>query len=261
MAPYLALKAARSNGDRAIQRFWYSLTCRACGLKVSVNGEAAKTGRCVFVANHVSYLDIPVLGRVLDATFVAKGEVAGWPVIGWLARVAGTVFIERKRMAARRGAEAVGACLKSAKRLVLFPEGTSSDGRTVLPFRSSLFAAAFADADPTDLWVQPVSIAYTRYVDGRVLRGNLGDLYAWYGEMTLVDHVARVFGLEGASVEVTLHAPVRAVDFPDRKALAQFCRDRVAAGWALSAMGRPVRATIRHDEITNSSLGSEARAA
>ena len=261
MGPYLALHACQSGGWRSIQRLWYRLVCRSCGLGVTIKGEAAHPGRCVFVANHVSYLDIPVLGRVLDATFVAKGEIAGWPLIGWLAKVSGTVFIDRRRMSARRGTAVVSACLKRRQRLVLFPEGTSSDGRTVLPFRSSLFEAAFADHDPADLWIQPVSVAYTRYVDGRVLRGTMGDHYAWYGEMTLVDHVARVFGLEGASVEVTLHPPVRAIDFADRKALAKFCRNAVAAGLASSVTGRPMRTAIRHERITNSSLGIDARAA
>lgn len=89
----------------------------------------------------------------------------------------------------------------------------------------------------------------------------MGDNYAWYGEMTLVDHVARVFGLEGAAVEVTLHSPVRAIDFADRKALAKFCRNAVAAGLASSVIGRPMRTAIRHEQITNSSLGIDARAA
>lgn len=196
----------------------------------------------MLVANHVSYLDVPVLGALIDATFVAKNEVARWPVLGALARLHETVFITRSRGDAPRQCRTLGRRLAADKALVIFPEGTSSDGSRVLPFKSALFAVAEHRPDSADLFVQPVSIAYTRYADGRPLIGPLRDYYAWHGDMTLLDHLLTVFGLGGACVEVAFHEPLPASAFASRKDLARRCQTIVAEG-VRAAHGRSVDAS------------------
>ena len=149
LAPCLAWRLLRGRPARRVVRLWHRGCCRIAGLRVRVRGAPALSGPTLFVANHVSYLDIVVLGSLLDAGFVAKSEVAAWPLIGWLARIGRTVF------GARRAASCAGQCnalaerLSAGQSLILFAEGTSSDGGRVLPFETSLFAAVARSAhDP-----------------------------------------------------------------------------------------------------------------
>ena len=143
-------------------RFYWSMVCRLLGLQVRVIGAAA--GRAggrpvVFVSNHSSWLDIPVLGGRLDACFVSKDEVGRWPLVGTIARLGRTVFISRQRHATGRERDAMRERLAAGDNLMLFPEGTTSDGSRVLPFRSAFFAIA-EGADPP--LIQPVSVVYDR---------------------------------------------------------------------------------------------------
>lgn len=213
-----------------IALLWNRLGCRICGLRLWVNGEPSREDGLVYVANHVSYLDIPVLGSLVDATFVAKSEVSGWPLFGLLARLQRTVFVSRNLRRANADIGKLRTRLDGGERLIVFPEGTSSDGRHVLPFKTSLFGAVHDRDGDARYWVQPVSIAYPRYADGRPLILGLQDHYAWYGEMTLLDHLLGVFALKGALVEVTFHPPVRADQFEGRKQLAEHCETVVADG-------------------------------
>lgn len=226
---------------RAVSRHWFRGVLAICGLRLRVRGTPSAAPGTLYVGNHVSYLDIPVLGALLDAAFIAKEEVRGWPLFGLLARLNRTEFIRRAARDALIQQRAIAGRLGRGERLILFPEGTSSDGRRVLPFRSSLFA--MADMSATDAaetaWVQPFSIAYTRYADGRPLAGGLQNHYAWHGEMDLLPHLLGMFGLKGAAVEVTFHEPARASAFAGRKALASHCQTRTAAGLGRSHDGRP----------------------
>lgn len=237
---YLVLMAARPQACAGWKRLWYLGATRICALDVEVNGRPVEDEGVVYVVNHVSYLDIPVLGTLLDATFVAKREVATWPLFGFLARLINTVFVSRDPRGARGELEEMRRRIAAKESLVLFPEGTSSDGHRVLPFYSTFFAAFERHReDAVQARIQPVSIAYPRYRDGRPLTGPLARLYAWYGDMTLVDHLLTVFGLEGCRVVVTFHAPIDPADFPSRKALAAHCQATVAHGVA-TAHRRPI---------------------
>ncbi|CCQ72531.1 1-acyl-sn-glycerol-3-phosphate acyltransferase [Magnetospira sp. QH-2] len=219
---------------RGITGFWFRIACRLCGLRLTVKGKQTNARPTLLVSNHISYLDIPVLGAVTNATFVSKSDVASWPVFGFLARIAGTVFIERVPARVRSQRQELSDRLLSGEPLILFPEGTSTRGAHVLPFKSALFGVAQALPEGQDLTVQPLSIAYVRLSDGMPLRGLLQALYGWYGDMTLGPHLKAVMGLPGAQVEVTFHKPIAVSGLQDRKALAAQCQQQVALGLAES---------------------------
>lgn len=219
---------------KALVRRWFKGACRLTALHVRVTGAPWRDGPALMVANHVSYLDVPVLGSLLDVVFVAKEDVARWPLFGFLARLVHTAFISRRPAEARRQARTLGERLRRGETLLAFPEGTSTAGLAVRPFKTALFAVA---EDGPALWVQPVSIAYPRAAAGKALTHGLENLYAWYGEMTLLPHLFTVFGLKGAEVEVIFHEPVPASAFADRKDLARHCREVVSQGLSM-ATGR-----------------------
>lgn len=247
MLPYLVLLALRHPLMGAYVRRYFRVLAAICGFDVKVRGEIASNRGVpiLYVANHASYLDIIVLGSVLEANFVAKAEVAGWPGFGFLARIARTVFVARKRGGTASERDALVARLQAGDSLILFPEGTSNDGNRVLAFKSSLFAVAeMAKAHGQTLPVQPVSVAYTR-LDGMPISRALRPYYAWYGDMTLAGHLFEALGLGRAQVEVVMHPVVSLDGFADRKALSNHCHDMVSQGVIKALAGRldgPVKA-------------------
>lgn len=237
--PYLVLLACGWKRYSAYARVYFRICCRLLGFAVKVRGVPRATARpMLYVCNHASYLDIIILGSLLEACFVAKAEVRDWPGFGFLARIAKTVFVERKRGATAKERDHLGARLAAGDALILFPEGTSSDGNRVLPFKSSLFAVAQATgSDGKPLPVQPVSLAYTR-LDGCAMGRAFRPFYAWYGDMTLAGHLFAALGLGKLTVEVVFHPVVTIADFTDRKALANHCQDVVARGVTTALAGR-----------------------
>lgn len=244
--PYLLLMAAGWRGYSRYARAYFRLCNRLLGFHVRVRGADIAAERPVlFIANHASYLDILILGSVLDACFVAKAEVAGWPGFGFLARIAKTVFIDRKRGATGRERDQLNTRLAEGDSLILFPEGTSNDGNRVLPFKSAFFAVAqntLADGRP--LPVQPVSVAYTR-LDGLTMCRAFRPFYAWYGDMTLAGHLFDALGLGKLTVEVIFHPVVTIDDFGNRKGLANHCHDVVSHGVVMALAGRLDDAQVR----------------
>ena len=195
---------------------------RGLGLEVLRQGTPLD-GPGAIVANHGSWLDIFVLNAALPVTFVAKEEVAGWAGIGWLARATGTLFVRRERREAGGQVRALRARLAAGQRLVFFPEGTSTDGLRVLPFKPTLFAA-FLDLD--GLRLQPATIRY------EAPRGEDARFYGWWGDMDFAPHLLRVLGVQRQGrVTVTWHDPVALEPGMDRKALARQMQARVAAGF------------------------------
>ncbi|MGI1661707.1 lysophospholipid acyltransferase family protein [Palleronia sp. KMU-117] len=190
-----------------------------------VEGRQMNTAGCV-VANHASWLDIFALNARKRVYFVSKAEVAGWPGIGWLARATGTVFINRTAREARTQTEIFRERLKAGHRLLFFPEGTSTDGRRVLPFKTTLFAAFFDPALNGSLKVQPVSVIYA------APEGEDARFYGWWGDMGFGPHLLKVLACrrQGA-VTLVYHPPVAVADFADRKALARHCEATVRAGF------------------------------
>jgi 1-acyl-sn-glycerol-3-phosphate acyltransferase len=205
----------RFRAREGVQRLWARIVARLAGIRVRVSGEPMPHGGAL-VANHVSWSDIFVLVGAARMTFVAKAEVRGWPGIGAIAALCDTVFVERRRTAAKAQEAELRARMLRGERLLFFPEGTSTDGRRVLPFRSTLFAAVTAEELRDVAWVQPVSVVY------KAPDGLPAEFYGWWGDMDFGGHVWSVLTRSfGGEAEVVFHAPVRVADRPDRKALAR----------------------------------------
>lgn len=214
-----------------IPYFWHKIVCACFGLNVIVEGAPCRDGHVVYVSNHLSYLDIPVIGGVLRASFVAKKDVEGWPVFGFLAKLQNTVFIKRSRSAAAQEKDSVGGQIDQGVNLIIFPEGTSTDGREVVPFKSSLFSLMLQDTQST-LKVQPFTILI-KTVDGQAPdTQDLRDIYSWHRDMTteLPDHLWRFAKSKGATIILRFHTPVLPHEHEDRKALAKICHKAVAGG-------------------------------
>ncbi len=236
LGPYLAVFSLGKLRAALVCIYW-RVVCRITGINLAVFGKMTQERPVLFVANHVSYLDILVLGSLIEAIFVAKSEVAGWPGINILAWLGRTVFVERRPRLAISQTTKMTKHLEGGESLIVFSEGTSTDGQRVLPFKSALFVAAETLIDGQPVLVQPVSVTYTR-LNGMPMGRAWRPLYAWYGDMTLVPHLWKVLGLGQALVEIEFHPPVRLSDYASRKALAQHCHRVVKHGVSLALSGR-----------------------
>jgi 1-acyl-sn-glycerol-3-phosphate acyltransferase len=197
--------------EKYIPRWWYRFTSGVLGMRVHRTGEMAAVRPLLLAANHVSWIDIIALGAVADVYFVAKADMAKWPVIGWLCTLQRTVFVERERRG-RSGDQAneIGTRLAAGDPMVLFAEGTTSDGNLLKPFNSTLFGAAktaLAAAPEGKVYIQPVAIAYTRLHGmplGRDKRGHV----AWIGDQDLLPHVVALLRGGALDAEIRLGDPV-----------------------------------------------------
>ena len=240
--------ALRRRWVTTFPRFYHRCCRRILGIELRVIGEPAASRPVLFAANHISYLDITVLGSLLDASFIAKTEIAGWPLFGWLARLQRSVFIDRRARSTAHQRDSIAARLAAGEALILFPEGTSGDGNRLLPLQTALFGVAAhvtgevkfrgAHQETTGpVTVQPVSIAYTK-LDGMPLGRTLRPFFAWYGSMSLAPHLWRMLGLGRVEVVVEFHLPTSLAACGSRKALARYCEERVAEGLASALSGR-----------------------
>lgn len=196
-----------------ITQFVCRFALAVMGLRLTVRGQPLRQPGAM-VANHSGWLDIFALNAATRLYFVSKSEVAGWPGIGWLARATGTVFITRKGTEAKVQQKLFEDRLTAGHHLLFFPEGTSSDSRRVLPFKSTLFAAFFAPALHDRLSVQPVTVNW------QAPPGQDGRFYGWWGDMDFGPHLAEVLAApRQGRVEIVFHPPLKVSDFPDRKAL------------------------------------------
>lgn len=228
----------RSSFAHRFPQIFHNICLKAMALRIEVRGTQLKKGPVLFVANHSSYLDISVLGALIKGAFVAKSEVATWPIYGWCAKLSRTVFVDRRARHALTQSSELKKRLQDGDSLILFPEGTSSDGNRVLPFRSSLFSAAEIEIDGAKLMVQPVTVAYTK-LDGMPLGRHLRPMFTWYGDMDLFSHIWTMLGLGKPTVTVEFHPPVSIDQFRSRKEMSRYCQDRVSLGLAAALSGRP----------------------
>jgi len=219
---------------RWIRRPWVSLwhrgVCIITGMKVRAYGTPHKDQRVLLAGNHISYLDIPVLASCFDITFVAKSDVASWPVFGFLARIAQTAFIERKPSKARQQKAELKNRLMAGGNLMIFPEGTSSDGTKVLPFKSALFEMVMENDIRDHCFIQPVTASFRRTATGIPLTDQERDFFAWYGDMTLLPHLWTVFCLPGVQIDIFFHPPQKASAFDTRKEVATWAQANVEQG-------------------------------
>ncbi len=231
-----------------VARLYWAGVCRLLGMRVRVLGAPMPAGGAravVFASNHSSWLDIPVLGGSVEACFISKSEIGRWPLISTVAWLGRTVFVSRRATNTGRERDAMRARLARGDNLLLFPEGTSSDGSRVMPFRSAFFSvvessgvgSSGAGGERPPL-IQPVSIVYDQL--GWLPIGRAGrPLFAWYGDMDLASHFWRVAQWRGLRATVLVHAPIDPAAYPSRKALAQAVWQTVADGASTLRQNRP----------------------
>lgn len=218
--------------------FYHRVCCRLMGIDVETVGEMSRHRPTLFVSNHTSYLDITILGSVIPASFIAKAEVARWPLYGQLAKLQRTVFVDRKRQTSHRQRDDIQRRLDAGDNLILFPEGTSNDGNRVLPFRSALLSVAETPTtEQRRLAVQPVSIAYVG-LNGIPMGHGLRPLVAWYGDMSLGPHLWQFSRLGKIKVIVEFHPAVDLDEIGGRKNLTRHCMAAVSDGIERAITGR-----------------------
>jgi 1-acyl-sn-glycerol-3-phosphate acyltransferase len=227
------LMALPGRGNIAFGRFYWRTVAWLMGLRIRVVGAPAKGPATLFVSNHSSWLDIVVLGSVLDACFVAKREVGEWPVINIVAKLGRTVFVSRSRTQTKGEAGLIRERLGQGDNIILFPEGTTSDGGRVLPFRSAFLSVA----DHARI-VQPVSVVFDRLGGLPACRRDR-PLFAWYGDMEIGSHFWRLARRSNTRATVVLHAPLDPAHYQDRKALTAACAEVVGEGCATLRQNRP----------------------
>ncbi|MEJ6715093.1 MAG: lysophospholipid acyltransferase family protein [Rhodobacterales bacterium] len=215
---------------RIVSPFVVQLACKGSlfilGIPVTTKGKPMRH-RGAVVANHASWLDIFTLNSAQRVFFVSKAEVDKWPAIGLIARSTGTVFIERRASHAKVQKTQFEKRLITGDRLLFFPEGTSTDSISVLPFKSTLFAAFFEKNLVSTMWIQPVSVNYF------APKGADPRYYGWWGDMAFFPHFLKSLAAKRTGrVEILFHPPVAVSDFKDRKSLARHCEDAVREGLA-----------------------------
>lgn len=205
---------------------------RVLGMRHEVVGTPMRAAGAV-VANHSSWLDIFALNARKRVYFVSKSEVAKWPGIGGLAKLVGTVFITRDPKEAKAQTEIFEARLLAGHKLLFFPEGSSTDGMRVLPFKSTLFQAFFSKKLQHEIHIQPVSVIY------EAPNGQDPRFYGWWGDMEFGEHLLRVLAVRrNGKVRVVYHPYVKVDEFESRKVLAAWAEDQVRAGMPEDRRGR-----------------------
>jgi 1-acyl-sn-glycerol-3-phosphate acyltransferase len=229
--------------QRTIPHLYHRMLCALIGVRIREVGRRSTAAPALILSNHVSWLDICVIGALAPVVFVAKSEVARWPVLGWLAKLQRTVFINRQaRHQTGAATREIAGRLLGGDAVVLFAEGTSSDGVRVLPFRSSLVGAVHhalgTGTHHTHVTVQPMSLAYIGFSGVPMGRG-LRERVAWYGDADLAPHLLQV--LSSGAVDVTVSwGEAAACDMrADRKAIAREAEKSVRRMTAASLRAAP----------------------
>ena len=210
---------------RRIPTFYHGVICRILGIRITTVGRRTDERPALIVANHTSWLDISVITAVAPVVFVAKQEVAGWPLLGLLARLQRSVFVDRaRRHTTHRVNAEIAQRLAEGDPVVLFGEGTSSDGNRVLPFRSALIGSArdaLAEAEHTGrVWIQPLAIAYTA-MSGLPIGRRDRPQVAWYARRPLPPHLMGIARRGAIDVEVMWGEPMAFDEQSDRKEVAR----------------------------------------
>lgn len=224
---------------RSLPHFYHRTVASLLQVRVRKVGEPSAAAPTLFVSNHISWLDIVVLSAAMpNVSFIAKQEVGTWPFFGTLARLQRTVFVEReKRQRTAEHRDEMIERLSNGDSLILFPEGTSSDGLRIHNFKSAFFAAAERPVGDKQLTVQPVSIGYAKLNYMPVGRRWM-PWFAWVGDEDLVPHLWRFLKAGPSEAVVEFHQPVTIEQFNSRKGLAAWCYQRVLEGLSDINAGR-----------------------
>jgi len=223
-----------------VTMLFHKWCCFIFNIKIHKVGQDAhrKNHPVIYLCNHISYLDVIVLGSFIDGCFVAKSEVSGWPGFGFLAKLQKTIFIVREKSALLKSRQSIADAMNKDHDIILFPEGTSTDGWDVMQFKAGLLGIFFPDdkniggdhAVIDNALIQPVAIKHLKTNNIAVTkdRQDLRDLYAWYGDMELVPHLWALSRTLRTDVEVTLLPALSANDFVHRFDIANAAQERVA---------------------------------
>jgi 1-acyl-sn-glycerol-3-phosphate acyltransferase len=230
---YMALKHLNPKVRRGVPRFYHGLLSRSFGIRTHLHGTP-ETGSVLYVANHLSWLDIPVIGSRLEGSFVAKAEVEDMAGVGFLADLQDTLYVSReRRVDAAVQANAMAERLATGDNLILFPEGTSNDGVRLKPFKSTLFAAV--EGLP-NVRIQPITLAYTEANGLPLTRHRLVE-FAWLGDMDLAPHAFEMMRVGRVRADILCHPAIPAT--ADRKALARHCAEVIEEGYRRLVRGTP----------------------
>ena len=203
--------------------FGFAGLCFIVGLRVKTIGEISALRPLLLVSNHLSYLDVLILGATTPARFTPKSEVANWAIIGWICKLLDAVFIERKNDKIKNASAKMKKALAAGEVISLFAEGTTGDGKHLLPFKSSLFSIAEEKLENGEILVQPAIIKYT-HIGSLPIESTQWAKIAWYGDMSLAPHLWQLLQLGKIDVSVTILPPVTLAQFGDRKKLTNYCK-------------------------------------
>jgi 1-acyl-sn-glycerol-3-phosphate acyltransferase len=252
---------------RTFPQRYHRFLCRLFGVRVRVIGVPVQNEGVLMVANHTSWLDILIFSAAARVSFVAKAEVATWPLFSTLAKLQETVFVERtRRSQTAQARDRIRDRVLAGDALVLFPEGTSNDGNRVLPFKSALMGAAEARVGVDDsgrerhVRVQPVSTAYVG-LHGMPMGRESRPLYAWYGDMELVPHLWEALKTGPIEVVIEFHPPISVDTLGGRKELAAACEAIVRKGQARAlagSFGGTSQAVPQRDDVKSPGLAEAA---
>jgi 1-acyl-sn-glycerol-3-phosphate acyltransferase len=213
-----ALRLQRANSK--MMMFSFDGGCLIWGVRVRTQGTLSAARPLLVVSNHFSYLDVFALGSKIPARFTPKSEIAGWPIIGLVCKIGGCIFINRKASRTLHNKSELDYAMGKGNIISLFPEGTTSEGTGLLPFKSSFFSVA----EHKEVSVQPVSVAYTS-LNGLPIDATTRPLVGWYGDAEFFPHALNFLRQHYVDVLVTFHKPVEGTDFDSRKEIANYCKD------------------------------------
>lgn len=196
-----------------VLRIFHGGVCKIFQITVHTHGCMSSKAKSIFVANHASYMDIPILGSVLEGQFVAKSEVGKWPIIGHLARLQNTIYIERRPSQAKKQVAQLGQAIEKGGNLIIFPEGTNTLGNEVKRFKASLFGDQLMGQQP---WIQPVAVVYFM-PDGTSISQQDRPIYGWPLEAGFGGHFWAMIQQGGMRVDITFHVPFPCKTGTDRK--------------------------------------------
>ena len=226
----------RLPGGHFLPQLFHKGVLKIIGARVRLSGPLPEPGTLI-VSNHVSWLDICIIGSVLPVNFVAKADISGWPIFGSLAKLQKTLFINRDRRSdTANQRNAMQDRLLNGSRLVLFPEGTTGDGTIVFPFKSALFAAAELPENDKPIPIQPLSVAFAE-LSGIPMSRRIRIKYAWIGDVGLFANMLHVLRSYTFTINLTFHEPTNLVVAGGRKKLAFSAHRQVQNGVANTAVG------------------------
>ncbi|BCW86958.1 hypothetical protein sos41_00840 [Alphaproteobacteria bacterium SO-S41] len=230
-------------GRKTIPHLYHRIVARLIGMRVKITGAIESGGGVLIASNHISWLDIISVSNVGPISLIAKKQVDGWFFFGLLARLQETVYVERERRTkTAEQRDVIKDRLALGDTIVLFPEGTSSDGNRVLPFKSALLSVAegnlkLPDGTEKAIRVQPMSIAYTR-IQGLPMNREYRPFAAWYGDMDLIPHFVELFRIGPMDCEITVFPSMTVEEVGSRKALTQKCEAIISESLAKALAGR-----------------------